>query len=85
MLGTVIVLIASVWALLVGAAFVGRGAGLSRIALIALVTSIYAALAAGAFIALGATMQECLGAFGMLLPFAVALFLGCMPLPRERS
>ncbi len=77
--GVLVFVIVSVWALLLGPAVVGRKVGLSRIGLLAVLA---AAFAAGAFIVLGVTWKGWFGAFGMLLPFAVALVLGRMP-PRE--
>ena len=64
----VALLIAGVWAALIGTAYVARVAGYGRSGSLAAVTGCYLALAGGALLWLGRGTNGWLGAAGMLAP-----------------
>ena len=75
----VIVVLVAVWAVLLGAAYAARRAGLSRARSRAAVVGCYAVLAALALSRLGLNGRGLLGVTGMLVPLLVALVLLARP------
>ena len=74
MLGLILVIIV-VWGCLLGGAYVLRAGGWSRPASAAITTGLYGLFCVLALLWFGPNQSAALGAFGMLLPYVVALVL----------
>jgi hypothetical protein len=80
-----VLVIAGIWAVLLAAAHLSRvRAGLSKRLSAAIVTSIYFALSALTLVWLGLNATGLIAVFGMLLPFAVAIW-ATMTLAQPRT